>query len=72
MKKTISIIAIIVLSILSIYALIDLIESAYLVMRYEHFDARSSGNIFGKFIFIVISCFAIRFILKWNRKKSTS
>jgi len=41
-------------------------------MRYEHFDARSSGNIFGKFIFIVISCFAIRFILKWNRKKSTS
>lgn len=70
MKKIISLFFIALFSIVSLYAFVDIFGSIYLVLRYEHFDPRSSGFITGKIVFALLCLTAIYFLLKFVRKKT--
>jgi len=58
MKKTLSIFLAVIFSLLSLYAIVDIIESIYLISRYENFTLSSLGFIAGKTLFYhsLLSC----------------
>ncbi|WP_315312779.1 hypothetical protein [Pantoea vagans] len=70
MKKTISIFLAVIFSLLSLYAIVDIIESIYLISRYENFTLSSLGFIAGKTLFTTV-CLVVIFILVKRIRKHT-
>ncbi len=70
MKKAAFIIFMTLLVILSLYSLYTTVISFYLTIRYEHFDTRSSGYLFGKSLFTLLFFALILLIFRLAKKKT--
>ncbi|WP_336748139.1 hypothetical protein [Pantoea vagans] len=70
MKKTISIFLAVIFSLLSLYAIVDIIESIYLISRYKNLTLSSLGFIAGKTLFTTV-CLVVIFILVKRIRKHT-
>ncbi|MCL5497928.1 hypothetical protein M5Y49_04415 [Escherichia coli] len=54
MKKVLTLIAMIILLLAGVYALVDIISSLWLVVKYESFNAYSTGALIGKVLFLLV------------------
>lgn len=54
MKRILALFAMIILLLVGVYTLVDIFSSLWLVLKYESFNAYSTGALIGKVLFLLV------------------